>query len=487
MKEPTSTRRAAILSALFATFGNAAWSRTKPQPTGAYMSAGQPRVFTNVPELRALAQRTSVRDSYSAQRFGHLAQRVATDLKAGIAWDAAYAGNVLDVYLYAFSYEPQDAGQTAMLRKSLDLPAGTPPPAGAALVSARLALYAALAQAGASLPPSAPSPEQSIALAKRILLAWTERGFRDAKGHFLSRPAQFANPDGTVDAGSMSAVGLQVSRGIVYSAQAHDLLTYLDALNESQMSSSIGFHTAMYELVRQALNYRLLEYKDWECNLYSNHLASQLAGLLATSRLINDKARFEAALHGEDQDLFVASPWIAYFDKAIYGSGEAPHACYPNSGPNGPTSHPSFQTAVVAPGEIDDRYRNANPLQGIGYPMFTLQWLYISAEILRLAGIDVYGYHGRAGQTIKEATQFYAAYAKAAGFGQMVTEANAANCAGSAQYIGKLVNGVDPIILAAAARFPDTIAFTELESSARAVAARGEFSTDAVMFGLWRG
>jgi hypothetical protein len=31
--------------------------------------------------------------------------------------------------------------------------------------------------------------------------------------------------------------------------------------------------------------------------------------------------------------------------------------------------YPSFQTAVVAPGEIEDRYRTANAVQGFGYTL----------------------------------------------------------------------------------------------------------------------
>jgi hypothetical protein len=38
----------------------------------------------------------------------------------------------------------------------------------------------------------------------------------------------------------------------------------------------------------------------------------------------------------------------------------------------------------------DDRYRNENPAQGIGYPMFTLERLLDAAEIMRNAGLDFY-------------------------------------------------------------------------------------------------
>jgi hypothetical protein len=54
---------------------------------------------------------------------------------------------------------------------------------------------------------------------------------------------------------------------------------------------------------------------------------------------------------------------------------------------------PFFQTQTVALGEIDDRYRNADPGKGIGYPMFTLERVYDAGEIVRNAGFDPYGRH----------------------------------------------------------------------------------------------
>ncbi len=481
-----STRRAMVLGGLLTPLLGAARVEPVQRLSGAYQAAtGHPRVFTSAGELQGLARRVSLPGSYSAQRFASLARRIAQDLATDTAWDAAYAGNVLDVYLYAFSYEPRDPQQETVLRSALGLPAGSIPPAGAAPVAGRLALYAALAKAGATLPSGAPPPEQAAALARRILLAWTDRGFRDTHGQFLSRAAQFANPDGSVNSVSMTAVGLQVSRGVVYAVQAQDMLTFLGALDSAQAKRASAFHAAMYELIRQALNYRFVEHA-WDCDHYSNHVASQLTGLLATARLLDDKARFEAALHGGDLAYPVVLPWTRFFAQAIYGAGQAPHACYQNSGPDGLSSRPFFQTASVAPGEIDDRYRNANPLQGIGYPMFTLQWLYVCAEILRGAGYEPYAYRGPAGQSIELASRFYAAYAKNAGFGDMVTAGNAAGIPDAAQYVGKLVNGADAIMLAAAARFPGDVAFDELEASARPAAAQGVFSADAVSFGLWR-
>jgi hypothetical protein len=55
---------------------------------------------------------------------------------------------------------------------------------------------------------------------------------------------------------------------------------------------------------------------------------------------------------------------------------------------------------TVSPGEVEDRYRNKGPLQGIGYPLFALEGLVNVAEILRGASFD---YCGRRGQSIDAA------------------------------------------------------------------------------------
>jgi len=71
----------------------------------------------------------------------------------------------------------------------------------------------------------------------------------------------------------------------------------------------------------------------------------------------------------------VASPWIAFFDRAIYGEAGLPNSCYFNSGTDRLTSHPFFSTPTVTTGEVDDRNRNNSAGQGIGYPMLTLEGL----------------------------------------------------------------------------------------------------------------
>jgi hypothetical protein len=142
---------------------------------------------------------------------------------------------------------------------------------------------------------------------------------------------------------------------------------YLGVLDGSAAAELDRFHAAMFELMRNSQNYSFLERHTWGCDQYSNQAANRGAALLALARLLDDRRRFEAALDGGDPSIPIALPWIALFNGAIYGEADTPHSCYFNSGPEGATSSPFFQTAAVAPGEVDDRYRNHGPGQGIGY------------------------------------------------------------------------------------------------------------------------
>jgi hypothetical protein len=93
-----------------------------------------------------------------------------------------------------------------------------------------------------------------------------------------------------------------------------------------------------------------------------------------------------------------------FLQRAIYGEQDIPNACYANTSEDGNTSRPFVQTSIVAPGEIDDRYRNADPGKGIGYPMFMLERLYDAAEVMHNAGFDPYGYRGSHKQSIEMAS-----------------------------------------------------------------------------------
>ena len=140
----------------------------------------------------------------------------------------------------------------------------------------------------------------------------------------------------------------------------------------------------MFDLIRQASNFRftILNRPDSRCDLYSNHVAAQLQGLLSIARLFDDGEKFNAVVYGLDESLPVAIPWTEYFDHAIYGQSDKPIACYANSSADSVTAKDSYQTPVVASGEIEDRYRHYGQLQSFGYSMMVLGDLFNMAEIM---------------------------------------------------------------------------------------------------------
>lgn len=133
--------------------------------------------------------------SFSGRRFAALASKVKADLARNLDWNEAYSGCDMEIYLRGFSYEPEPAygndRSDAELGAAMKIKPGTAPLHGGAVVASRLALYAALAKAGATLPAGAPDPDRAAATAKRILLAWADRGFRDDRGKFRGADAQY--------------------------------------------------------------------------------------------------------------------------------------------------------------------------------------------------------------------------------------------------------------------------------------------------------
>jgi hypothetical protein len=456
-----------------------------PPISGSYHAlAGHPRVFTTDAELKDLALRINRPASYSARRFGQLTGQTAHDLAATNDWDAAYSGCFIGPYLYAFSYEPQD-GHDAETQAALKPRPGAKAPAGGAVVAARLALYAALVKAGAIAPQGSPDADRAAALAKRILLAWADRGFpRDAQGRFLSLSGLSCDKTGKIVQYTGKALPLQLGRGVVYSVHAEDLLQSIGALNASEETRLNQLHTALFELIRQGYNQGAGSPQP-ACQRYANGGANGLAALLAIARLLDDSQRFNAVLHGNDRAIQVVLPWRRFFDGAIYGQSDHPMECYRNNGPDGLHSGLGFTTPDVAAGEVQDRYR-AGLLQTFGYPMFTLERLINAAEILRIAGFDPYGFRGMHGQSIEIALQYYACYGKTPGFYKTVSRENARACPNYEQYYGKAVNGVDPNIVFGAYRFPDNPAITAVEGTAKETASSGAFALDAILFGRWR-
>jgi hypothetical protein len=460
-------------------------SATVPPLSGAYVpSAAHPRVFVTPADLKDLVARINQPKTYSARRFHQLADQIARDLASRRDWDATYAGCAIGPYLYAFSYEPQD-GHEAETHAALKLAPDVQAPAGGAVVAARLALYAALVKNGAALPREAPGADQAAALAKRILLAWADRGFpRDKGGHFLSLSAIPCDPSGKIAEYAGWELPLHLGRGVVYSVQAQDLLQSIGALDRSEEARANALHGALFELIRQGYNQSEGRPQP-DCQRYTNGDANGTAALLGIARLLDDPRRFEAVLRGGDRSLPILLPWLRLFDGAIYGEDDRPLPCYPNTGPDGLHSGHGFTTPVVAPGEVQDRYRAA-VLQTFGYPMFTLERLIDAAEVLRNAGFDPYRYRGNHKQSLELALQYYACYGKTPGFYATVTRDNARPCANFEQYYGKVVNGVDANIVIGALRFPDNRAITDVEQSARVKASTGAFASDAILFGKWR-
>jgi hypothetical protein len=459
-----------------------------PPLGGSYSSLTQhPGVFMKGDELKDIASRINRPGSYSTQRFDSLAKQIAKDLKSGIDWDVTYSGPDPGVYQYVFSYEPQDRHDAAT-RAALNIPAGAKAPAGAAVVASRLSLYAALLKAGAGPPPGAPGADESIALAKRILLAWADRGFRDKDGHFQVLGSFTRDGHGRPTSG----LGLTLGRGIIYSVHAQDLLEGMGALNADEIRRLNAFHEAIFDLIRQSENvlYAGVGFPYSDCSRATNLATNANIGMLATARLLNDERKVKAVLFGDDAAVPVLAPWTHLFDRLIYGQADGPApGCVINHDPDSQSSvanHHDYQTTNAAPGEIADRFRNAEPGKGIAYSMFTLERLFGAAELMRNAGFDPYNYKGRHHQSIEMAMQYYACYAKGAGFDKTVTAENSGSCPNAAQYYGRSVDGVERMLLIGAERFSGNAAITGLEVSARELASSGAFSSDAILFGKWR-
>jgi len=467
-----------------------------PALSGAYRNSAQhPRVFLTQADLNDLVRRINSPGSFSARTFSQLASRVKSHLAANVDWDAVYSGCDLDIYLHAFSYEPttgyaDEIRTTSQLSSAMQVKEGMLPPTGAAIVAARLAIYAALVRSGAKVPPGGPASGEAAALSKRVLLAWADRGFRDQKGSTLAKAEQFCDGQQHFNRTVQGGVGLQIGRAIVYSVHAQDILQSIGAFNSSQTNQLNVFHAAIFDLIREASNFRAampeMNGPNSPCERYSNHVGAHLFGLLAIARLLDDDSgrRFNAVLYGTDRSIPLAISWTDWFNHAVYGEHDKPIGCHKNTGRDRLTSPPSFQTAVVAPGEIEDRYRNATAAQGFGYPLGVLAGLFEISDLMKNAGFDALGYRGTHQQSIEMAIQYYACYGRTAGFKKTVTADNARACADYKQYIGQIVNGLEMNVVMGAYHFPRNTAITDLEVAAKTGA--GPDLLDPIRFGRWR-
>ena len=325
------------------------------------------------------------------------------------------------------------------------------------------------------------------------MLAWADHGFRDDAGAFRDAEKKYCDldPDGkahTTQFGTFVGA-LTHARGVIYSVHAQDLLEGMGAVMPAEHARMDMFHHQMFDVIRSINNAQYDVSMKWRYSdeTYNNQFATHLLALLSISRLLDDGESLKAVLDGGNGSRAVKLPWIELFDHIIYGPNDTPLLnITPNSSVDPVKSHPGYQTAVVAAGEINDRYRHSNPSQGMGYPMGSLEALQMSAEILKNSGLDAYGYRGAHGQSIEMATQYYACFAKYAGFTAMVTKENSRQCPDARQYWGMVVNAVQPTILIGAYRFPRNQALTELEVPARAAVVKSSGSLEPILFGKWR-
>jgi hypothetical protein len=441
-----------------------------------------------------LVRRITTPGSFSARNFSRIASQIKADLTANVDWDAAYSGCDVDIYLHTFSYEPaggyaEEMRSGSQLRAALNVKPGLTPPAGAAIVASRLALYAALVKAGAKTPENAPAADDAAALAKRILMAWANRGFRDQGNRYMSRAGEFCDGGHKFIPLRQSTIGLQIARGIIFFVHAQDLLQSIEALNGKEAGELNSFRAAMFDLIREASNFAFnlpevahTPYRT--CERFSNHFNAHLMGLLSIARLLDDGRKFNAVLYGDDPSISVAAYWTKYFNHAIYGNNDKPIQCHKNSAPDILTSKGAFQTPIVAPGEVEDRYRHANPVQAFGYTTGVLAGLLVTGDMLKNAGFDAFKYRGVRGQTIQLAVDYYSCYGKYAGFKKTVTAENARSCPDYQEYIGQIVNGLETVDVMAAYHFPQDSLLDELDAQAKAGA--GPNLIDPIRFGRWR-
>jgi hypothetical protein len=469
-----------------------------PHVTGRYTRLDEhPRVFDTREELQDIARRASKPGTYSSGRYAALADRVHRDLTAKVDWDATYSGCDLEIYLRGFAYEQKPAygndRSDDELRAAMHEKPGLAPPHGAAIVAARAALYAALIKEGAAQLPDAPSASDAAAFSKRILLAWADHGFRDEKGAFRRTDESYCDlrPDGKPVVTQFGTFygALTHSRGVIYSVHAQDLLQGIGVLSRDEQQRLDAFHRNVFETIRSIHNQEYDIDRKWKYSdeIYNNQFVGHLTALLSISRLLNDQEDFDAALNGGDGARAIKLPWIELFDHVIYGENDTPLLnITPNTSVDPLKSHPAYSTSIVAPGEINDRYRHSTPAQTIGYPMGSLQGLYMAAELMKNAGLNAYAYRGSHGQSLEMATDYYACFAKYAGFAKVIAAENSRKCPDAQQYYGVIVNGVGENVLIGAYRFPSDENLIALDASAKAELVHSVFSLEPILFGKWR-
>ncbi len=336
----------------------------------AFASSVHPFVFFTRADYQSLLAR---RDPASAAALRLLEQRVSGELKTSDGYLEPYSGCDLNVYLQRFSLEN----------------------ASATRVASDLALYSYLSGLGAGYGSSSQAHE-AAQKAKAILLAWARGGFRE-NGQVRADVGQFCE-NGAQTTVSRLDVSLQIGRGVAAWVQAQDLLEGQGVLSQAEKQELDAFVSRLHALVLNAARYWAANaYSD--CERYSNHVSIQLLALLSSARLEGDRAGFMAAAVGTGGT--VPTPFVKQIAENIYGTADAAKRCSPQS-----TADAFERQHPPAPGEIVDRYRSGEA-QTLGYPIYSLTALLLSADVLQEAGMKPMQFSGPRGQSLSLALRYY--------------------------------------------------------------------------------
>lgn len=154
------------------------------------------------------------------------------------------------------------------------------------------------------------------------------------------------------------------------------MLQGIGELSRDEQERLDAFHRNIFETIRSIHNQEYDLNMKWRYSdeVYNNQFVGHLTALLSIARLLDDEPDFDAALKGGEGARAINLPWIELFNNVIYGENDTPLLnITPNTSVDPLKNHSAYSTAIVAPGEINDRYRHANPAQTIGYPMGSLQ------------------------------------------------------------------------------------------------------------------
>jgi hypothetical protein len=306
---------------------------------------------------------------------------------------------------------------------------------------------------------------------KGIILGWATGGLRE-NNILRLRVEQFCNETGATDLNTKFSVGLQIGRGVPYLVHAIDLLLAARILSDDEMRIVFGFLDGIFQLVRDAANYRA-KHSNLDCNRFNNHVSVQIAALLSIARLLDHTSNFEDVAFGAIGDISI--PWTLQVTQSIYGQSEPALNCYRNG------IEPGFnQTPHPSKGEIVDRYR-AGDLQTFGYPMFSLTHLLLSAKILEGAGYQAYSFSAEGHQPLISALHYYSLY-----FSRLLSDKETRvprdfSADDREQYVGKIlstaggatIEGRDGLLLPyllGRTAFPDDLPIKEVITKGRSFA-----------------